>query len=263
MYWIHTDLVDRLPFGLEYVLNTPMAHRMHHRPPGNCNYGGLFIIWDRLFGTYSPELERRDYYGLAKQPNTFDPIRLNTNHLDRMADIGGVKGSEPGDGLWRVGSWLRQIFKRRVAWDGTCDLRLLFESIPPLKRDLRAVEGPRRPKWDGETQAPMPLLTILGFIVCFVSALGGVVLLLLSHHSMHKIDAALGVLLCLMLLSAVNQIADQRVAGKPTPPSGVPNWTGMSASGAMAAAMMLVPALYGTIFGGPGLMVATAAAIRL
>mmetsp|Transcript_34937 Transcript_34937/g.93463 ORF Transcript_34937/g.93463 Transcript_34937/m.93463 type:complete len:98 (-) Transcript_34937:934-1227(-) len=51
MYWIHTDLVNRLPLGLEYIFNTPMAHRMHHRPPGNCNYAGMLIIWDRMFGT--------------------------------------------------------------------------------------------------------------------------------------------------------------------------------------------------------------------
>ncbi len=67
-YWIHTDLIDRLPLGLEYVFNSPMAHRMHHRPPGNCNYAGMFILWDRMFGTYEVELERKDYYGLAKQP---------------------------------------------------------------------------------------------------------------------------------------------------------------------------------------------------
>ena len=44
MYWIHTELVNRLPFGLEYIFNSPMAHRMHHRPPGNCNYAGM-LIW--------------------------------------------------------------------------------------------------------------------------------------------------------------------------------------------------------------------------
>lgn len=69
MYWIHTELVGRCG-PLEYVFNTPMAHRMHHRPPGNCNYAGMFIIWDRMFGTYMPERVRRDVYGLAKQPNT-------------------------------------------------------------------------------------------------------------------------------------------------------------------------------------------------
>ena len=51
MFWIHTELVGRLGL-LEYIINTPSAHRMHHRPPGNCNYAGALIIWDRMFDTY-------------------------------------------------------------------------------------------------------------------------------------------------------------------------------------------------------------------
>ena len=59
MLWIHTDIVNRLPWPLEHILNSPMAHRMHHRPPGNCNYGGLLIVWDRVFGTYQAETVRK------------------------------------------------------------------------------------------------------------------------------------------------------------------------------------------------------------
>eukprot|EP00662_Eupelagonemidae_sp_cell21_P003768 gene3768-65181_t len=55
-FWIHTELCGRLG-PLEYVLNTPFHHRMHHRPPGNCNYAGVLIVWDRMFGTYSEEME--------------------------------------------------------------------------------------------------------------------------------------------------------------------------------------------------------------
>ena len=74
MFWIHTDLVGRLPLGMEYFFNSPMAHRMHHRPPGNCNYAGMLIIWDRMLGTYQAEETRRDLYGLAKQPQSFDLV---------------------------------------------------------------------------------------------------------------------------------------------------------------------------------------------
>jgi hypothetical protein len=86
-FWIHTDLVKRLWFGLEYVINSPSAHRMHHRPPGNCNYGGVLIIWDRMFGTFVPEVSRRDYYGLAKQPKTFDPVKLNLQHYATLSKL--------------------------------------------------------------------------------------------------------------------------------------------------------------------------------
>eukprot|EP00300_Choanocystis_sp_HF-7_P005522 c14126_g1_i1.p1 GENE.c14126_g1_i1~~c14126_g1_i1.p1 ORF type:complete len:287 (+),score=42.24 c14126_g1_i1:44-904(+) len=54
-YWIHTSLVGNLG-PLELILNTPSHHRMHHRPPGNCNYAGVLIIWDRIFGTFVAEV---------------------------------------------------------------------------------------------------------------------------------------------------------------------------------------------------------------
>jgi sterol desaturase/sphingolipid hydroxylase (fatty acid hydroxylase superfamily) len=58
-FWIHTDLIGQLPLPwlTEALLNTPSHHRVHHRPPGNCNYAGTLIIWDRLFGTFTPEGE--------------------------------------------------------------------------------------------------------------------------------------------------------------------------------------------------------------
>lgn len=60
---------------------------MHHRPPGNCNYGGVFIIWDRLFGTFKEEKKKRDFYGLGNQLNTFNPIYPNYQHAIRMLNI--------------------------------------------------------------------------------------------------------------------------------------------------------------------------------
>lgn len=54
-FWIHTEMIGRLPWWFELVMNTPSHHRIHHRPPGNCNYAGVLIIWDRLFGTFQSE----------------------------------------------------------------------------------------------------------------------------------------------------------------------------------------------------------------
>jgi len=76
-----------------------------------------------------------------------------------------------------------------------------------------------------------------------------------------KLDACLGVFFCLALLSAVNQIADQRLSDTQTkaPSSGIPTgWTGMSAERATATSLLLVPALYCTIFNGPAAGVAAA-----
>lgn len=56
-FWLHTDLVGRLgPF--EWILNTPSHHRVHHASNPEYvdrNYGGILIVWDRLFGTFAPE----------------------------------------------------------------------------------------------------------------------------------------------------------------------------------------------------------------
>ena len=76
-FWIHTERVRRLPRPLEAVLNTPSHHRVHHGSNEvylDRNYGGILIIWDKLFGTYQPEGERVRY-GLTKNIDTFNPVR--------------------------------------------------------------------------------------------------------------------------------------------------------------------------------------------
>ena len=77
-FWIHTERVRRLPRPLEAVLNTPSHHRVHHGSNEvylDKNYGGILIIWDRLFGTYEPEGERVRY-GLTTQLRTFNPVHV-------------------------------------------------------------------------------------------------------------------------------------------------------------------------------------------
>lgn len=77
-FWIHTERVRRLPAPLEAVLNTPSHHRVHHGSNQQYldkNYGGILIIWDRMFGTYEPEGERVRY-GLTKNLETHNPFRV-------------------------------------------------------------------------------------------------------------------------------------------------------------------------------------------
>jgi sterol desaturase/sphingolipid hydroxylase (fatty acid hydroxylase superfamily) len=75
-FWIHTELVGRLPRPLEWVLNTPSHHRVHHGSDLKYldrNHGGILIIWDRLFGTFQPERER-PMYGLTRNIASFNPF---------------------------------------------------------------------------------------------------------------------------------------------------------------------------------------------
>ncbi|MDT9593665.1 sterol desaturase family protein [Nocardioides zeae] len=81
-FFTHTELVDRLPRPVEYVFNTPSHHRVHHGSDPEYldrNYGGILIVWDRLFGTFAPE-RHRPTYGLTTKVDTFDLIELQYGH---------------------------------------------------------------------------------------------------------------------------------------------------------------------------------------
>ena len=79
-FWVHTELVTRLPAWIEQVFNTPSHHRVHHGSNVrylDCNHGGVLIIWDRLFGTFSEESNDEPVvYGLTKNIDTANPITV-------------------------------------------------------------------------------------------------------------------------------------------------------------------------------------------
>jgi sterol desaturase/sphingolipid hydroxylase (fatty acid hydroxylase superfamily) len=77
-FWIHTEAIDRLPRPIELVFNTPSHHRVHHASNPQYldkNYAGILIVWDRLFGTFEPEIER-PVYGLTTNIATYNPVRI-------------------------------------------------------------------------------------------------------------------------------------------------------------------------------------------
>jgi sterol desaturase/sphingolipid hydroxylase (fatty acid hydroxylase superfamily) len=81
-FFVHTEMVDKLPRPVEFVFNTPSHHRVHH----GCepiyldrNYGGILIVWDRMFGTFQPELHRPKY-GLTHPVETYNVVRLEYGH---------------------------------------------------------------------------------------------------------------------------------------------------------------------------------------
>ena len=105
-FWIHTEAIDRLPRWFEAVFNTPSHHRVHHASNPrylDSNYAGVFMIWDRMFGTFVPEdREEPARYGLVKNLTTFNPIRIATHEYVAIAkDL--VK---PGLSLWQRCAYL-------------------------------------------------------------------------------------------------------------------------------------------------------------
>jgi sterol desaturase/sphingolipid hydroxylase (fatty acid hydroxylase superfamily) len=94
-FWIHTERVDRLPGPLEFLLNTPSHHRVHHASQGGYldrNFGGILITWDRLFGSFTAETER-PVYGLTKNITTYNPLRVATHEYAAIArDMAAASG---------------------------------------------------------------------------------------------------------------------------------------------------------------------------
>jgi len=78
-FWIHTELIRSMG-PAETVFNTPSHHRVHHASNARYidrNHAGTLIIWDRLFRTFEPEnLNERPVYGLTKNINSYNPVRI-------------------------------------------------------------------------------------------------------------------------------------------------------------------------------------------
>ncbi len=107
-FWIHTEKIRKLPRWFEAIFNTPSHHRVHHGVNEQYldrNYGGILIVWDRMFGTYEPEGERVRY-GLTTQLRTYRPIRVafheyvamwhDIRRAERWRDKVGVVFRGPG-----------------------------------------------------------------------------------------------------------------------------------------------------------------------
>jgi len=77
-FFTHTEMIGKLWWPVELVMNTPSHHRVHHGSDPEYldkNYAGILIIWDRMFGTFQPELHRPTY-GLTKPVDTYNLIKL-------------------------------------------------------------------------------------------------------------------------------------------------------------------------------------------
>ncbi len=100
-FWIHTELVLKLPAPLEAVLNTPSHHRVHHGINPRYldrNHAGVFIVWDKLFGTFEPEGEPV-VYGVVTPLRSLNSLWANFEHFVTIVRLlPHARG---------VGEWLR------------------------------------------------------------------------------------------------------------------------------------------------------------
>ncbi len=101
-FWIHTELIRKLPKPIEFIFTTPSHHRVHHSVNERFidkNYGSTFIFWDRIFGTFQPE-DEKTRYGITKPVNSYNPIYLVFHEwLEVFKDLG--KARSPKE-VWNI-----------------------------------------------------------------------------------------------------------------------------------------------------------------
>lgn len=143
-FWIHSQHVGRLGM-LEWFMVTPSNHRVHHGQNDRYidkNHGGVFIVWDRLFGTFADETEVVRY-GVTTPVRTFDPLRLQF-------------------------SWWRLLWADAVAtrswWD---KLRLWWMPTGWRPADVRARPWPKMgaDKFDCPSQAGLRWYAFVQFVL--------------------------------------------------------------------------------------------------
>lgn len=96
-FWYHTRHIKRMGI-FEHIIVTPSHHRVHHAINPTYidkNYSQVFIIWDKLFGTFQKEHDDiPPVYGITRPVRTWNPIKINFHHMSLL-----IKDA------WRTKSW--------------------------------------------------------------------------------------------------------------------------------------------------------------
>ena len=110
-FWVHTEMVGRLPRCIEAVMNTPAHHRIHHATNPRYldrNFAGVFIVWDRLFGTFAAEQEGDSpRFGIVTPVGSFNPVRAAFHEWQGICtDVLSAPGLANKLGyMWRAPDW--------------------------------------------------------------------------------------------------------------------------------------------------------------
>jgi sterol desaturase/sphingolipid hydroxylase (fatty acid hydroxylase superfamily) len=153
-FWIHTRAIARLsPLG-EYILNTPSHHRVHHgvNPKyQDKNYAGVFIIFDRWFGSFQVE-EEEPVYGITKPLKSWNPLWANVHVFVQIAKD-----------AWRAPRWADK-------------LRIVFGRPGWRPAELGEIERPREvsadtfEKFDPPLPAPLAWYAFAQFVIALAAA---------------------------------------------------------------------------------------------
>ena len=188
-FWIHTETIDKLG-PIEWIFNTPSHHRVHHgRNPKyiDKNHAGVFIIWDKMFGTYQEE-EERPTYGITKQTASWNPIWVNLQHYVEMS-----KGLRQMTGFKNK---LNYIFKP-PGWQPE-------EMGGPLS--IPQVDPDKDRKYDKKTSAAFSLYVLLQYVII----LGGTALFLLNASTFGLWEQVLCIALIILGVTSAGIIMEEK-----------------------------------------------------
>lgn len=189
-FWIHTQVIKTLG-PLEYIINTPSHHRVHHGRNRYCidkNYAGTLIIWDRLFGTFEQESEEV-IYGVTHPLTTFDPTYVQLCHyIHIFKTFLEVKGLQ---------NKLSVLFKGPGWAPGKPRLGSI-EDIP----DVHAPQEKYNPQ--------LPLWCKLYVLVHFSLVTVAFVDLANRHASMNQVTILCGIMYCMLSLTCFGAIMDKK-----------------------------------------------------
>jgi hypothetical protein len=93
-FWLHTKIIHKLPKVVELIFNTPSHHRVHHSTNPQYidkNYAGIFIIWDRMFGTFELEHEEPTY-GITRPFKSWNPVWANFHFYYDLLKFNETRG---------------------------------------------------------------------------------------------------------------------------------------------------------------------------
>ncbi|MEM6534334.1 MAG: sterol desaturase family protein [Pseudomonadota bacterium] len=98
-FWIHTEAIDRMPGWFEAIFNTPSHHRVHHATNPrylDANYAGVFITWDKMFGSFVPEIDSdKPDYGTVKPLKSYNPIVVAYHEFAALLSDCAADGLRP------------------------------------------------------------------------------------------------------------------------------------------------------------------------
>jgi sterol desaturase/sphingolipid hydroxylase (fatty acid hydroxylase superfamily) len=194
-FWYHTRLIDKMGW-LEKIIVTPSHHRVHHAINPEYidkNYGQILIIWDKLFGSFQPELKSvPPVYGILRPANTWNPVIINFKHL------------------WQL---MKDAFYAKYLWD---KIRIWFMPTGwrpddvEVRFPLKTIDNPYSQIKYGSTNSP-PLL-IWGGAQMFISLLLMFVMFAESLELGQTITALLALFLMMNVFSYTSLMDGKKIA---------------------------------------------------